>query len=243
MFRQTMPVLFSISKRVGRIALLGGFSVALQVTVHSNETLQLEKALPLEGYELLQPSGLVMASGSLYMVSCQHDDQVFKITPGTDKATFQEHVRITRPEDAAGLKFVWRGIANDEDGRLLLLSETAYRVMRLTKDGSGDWIGPSVLDAGTEAGLFGGDHSGPDGIASIGKNKILVGASRDPRGLITVDMRGKSVTLTSQKFAKKETVLKNDNIFAQLMDTTRYASLGEITNCLYRVGGQYRRSM
>ena len=33
------------------------------------------------------------------------------------------------------------------------------------------------------------------------------------------------------------------NIFAELMQTVRYASLGEITDLLYRVGGRYRRSM
>lgn len=41
----------------------------------------------------------------------------------------------------------------------------------------------------------------------------------------------------------KQAVLKGENIFAQLMHTTRHASLGEISQCLYRVGGQYRRSM
>ena len=33
------------------------------------------------------------------------------------------------------------------------------------------------------------------------------------------------------------------NAFAALMQTVRHASLGEITDTLYRVGGKYRRSM
>lgn len=41
----------------------------------------------------------------------------------------------------------------------------------------------------------------------------------------------------------QEKVLNNQNIFAELLNTTRYASLGEITQALYAVGGQYRRSM
>ena len=43
--------------------------------------------------------------------------------------------------------------------------------------------------------------------------------------------------------ALAETVMKGDNIFAELMHTVRHASLGEITETLYRVGGKYRRSM
>jgi isobutyryl-CoA mutase len=37
--------------------------------------------------------------------------------------------------------------------------------------------------------------------------------------------------------------LSGENIFAELMDTVRVASLGQITDTLYRVGGKYRRSM
>ena len=41
----------------------------------------------------------------------------------------------------------------------------------------------------------------------------------------------------------QETVLKNGNVFEELLYTTRHASLGEITQALYAVGGQYRRAM
>jgi isobutyryl-CoA mutase len=35
----------------------------------------------------------------------------------------------------------------------------------------------------------------------------------------------------------------NENVFAQLMETTKTASLGQLSSALYQVGGQYRRSM
>jgi methylmalonyl-CoA mutase len=41
----------------------------------------------------------------------------------------------------------------------------------------------------------------------------------------------------------QKTVLSDDNIFAELMDTVRSCSLGQITRALYEVGGQYRRNM
>ena len=41
----------------------------------------------------------------------------------------------------------------------------------------------------------------------------------------------------------KNTILVGGNIFEELLNTTRYASLGEITETLYAVGGQYRRAM
>ncbi len=41
----------------------------------------------------------------------------------------------------------------------------------------------------------------------------------------------------------QEAALAGKNVFAELMDTVRYCSIGQITNALYEVGGQYRRSM
>jgi len=36
---------------------------------------------------------------------------------------------------------------------------------------------------------------------------------------------------------------KNENIFEKLMEAGKYASIGQITNTLFNVGGQYRRNM
>jgi methylmalonyl-CoA mutase len=37
--------------------------------------------------------------------------------------------------------------------------------------------------------------------------------------------------------------VKNENMFEQLMEAGKYCSLGQITNSLFEVGGQYRRNM
>jgi methylmalonyl-CoA mutase len=41
----------------------------------------------------------------------------------------------------------------------------------------------------------------------------------------------------------QEVAVQNGNLFDELMETVKYCSLGEITNALYEVGGQYRRNM
>ena len=41
----------------------------------------------------------------------------------------------------------------------------------------------------------------------------------------------------------KQAAINNGNLFAALMETVKYCSLGEITHALYEVGGQYRRNM
>jgi isobutyryl-CoA mutase len=41
----------------------------------------------------------------------------------------------------------------------------------------------------------------------------------------------------------KRVVIEDGNVFAELMQTVRVCSLGQITTALFEVGGQYRRSM
>ena len=41
----------------------------------------------------------------------------------------------------------------------------------------------------------------------------------------------------------QQAVIENKNVFAVLMDAVRVCSLGQITNALFEVGGQYRRNM
>ena len=41
----------------------------------------------------------------------------------------------------------------------------------------------------------------------------------------------------------KAVALSGENIFAELMNTVRVASLGQISQALYSVGGEYRRNL
>jgi methylmalonyl-CoA mutase len=41
----------------------------------------------------------------------------------------------------------------------------------------------------------------------------------------------------------KQAAINGENIFAELIECVKYASLGQITHALYEVGGQYRRNM
>ncbi len=49
---------------------------------------------------------------------------------------------------------------------------------------------------------------------------------------------------TSEALQKlKLAAINNENLFAELMESVKYCSLGQITHALYEVGGQYRRNM
>ncbi len=49
---------------------------------------------------------------------------------------------------------------------------------------------------------------------------------------------GKKVTHDLQQAA-----IKNENMFAVLMEACKYCSLGQLTEAMFEVGGQYRRNM
>jgi methylmalonyl-CoA mutase len=58
------------------------------------------------------------------------------------------------------------------------------------------------------------------------------------------NFKKKHASEKNQKLKKlKEIALSDGNIFEELLETVKYASLGEITSVLYEVGGRYRRNM
>ena len=58
------------------------------------------------------------------------------------------------------------------------------------------------------------------------------------------DFQGRNADKAPEALARLQKVaLSGDNIFAELMETVKTCSLGQITGALYDVGGQYRRNM
>ena len=49
--------------------------------------------------------------------------------------------------------------------------------------------------------------------------------------------------VNEQLKAIQDAAIKNENLFAHLMEATKVCSLGQITAALFEVGGQYRRNM
>lgn len=175
-----------------------GMALALAVgTAFADQKLELDKALPLDGPALVQPSGLAWDGKRLLMVCAVHDDDIYAIEPQADKAAFKEAIRISFPKDAKGLKMAWRGISADKNGDLYLASSQACRIMKVEKNGDADWEGPSLLEAGSEKGLFAGENSGIEGVVPAGKGKFMIAASREPRGILDLDLSGKGPVITA----------------------------------------------
>ena len=72
-------------------------------------------------------------------------------------------------------------------------------------------------------------------------------ASKDEK-----DMQIRNLQLFQEQHAKdyttaikrlQDVAVSNGNIFEELMETVKVASLGQITKALYEVGGQFRRNM
>jgi isobutyryl-CoA mutase len=58
------------------------------------------------------------------------------------------------------------------------------------------------------------------------------------------DFHKRNANASNAAIAKlKQTAMSGGNVFAELMETVKVASLGHITDALFEVGGQYRRSM
>jgi methylmalonyl-CoA mutase len=87
----------------------------------------------------------------------------------------------------------------------------------------------------------------PNGTGNTPENIDLIRSTTEEKETQLRNLRGfqdAHADTAPEALERLRTVaLEGGNIFAELMNTVRHASLGQITNTLYEVGGQYRRAM
>ena len=148
-----------------------------------------------------------------------------ELTDLVEEAVLMEFDRITERGGVLGAMetMYQRGKIQDESlhyetlkhtGELPLIGVNTF----LSKEGSPTIIPKEVIRA-TEA-------EKEDQIKTL---QILHQSSKAHSGKILKDLQ--------------QVAISNGNIFDQLMEASKYCSLGQITNALYEVGGQYRRNM
>jgi uncharacterized protein YjiK len=151
--------------------------------------LVLERALPVAAEAHFQPSGLYLSRGHLLTVSDKHDEAVFELD-------LQSEVAVARPfltfEPPAGKALDLEGLTGNDDGSLLLASESQLRLLVVSPSGRAQWSAPSLEEAGRKAGLFQKSNAGLEGVARIG-NQLVLAAEREPRGLLEADEKGGNV--------------------------------------------------
>lgn len=149
--------------------------------------LELLAALPIDGLENAQPSGLTVAGGVMFAVSDKHDHAIFRIDIRGDNARMEPFITFNAPWSGTWAKRLdFEGLAY-ADGSFYLVSESCLRVLHVSENGGGlEWITPNVGDAASEAGLFGVENARLEGLAILSPRRFLLAAERGPRGLIEV---------------------------------------------------------
>ncbi|TGK33738.1 methylmalonyl-CoA mutase [Leptospira gomenensis] len=85
-----------------------------------------------------------------------------------------------------------------------------------------------------------------EGSPTIVPEEVIRSTDEEKRNQIGAlrEFQKRNETKIGTSLEKLKTVsLKNGNIFQELMESAKVASLGQMTHALYEVGGQYRRSM
>jgi isobutyryl-CoA mutase len=86
----------------------------------------------------------------------------------------------------------------------------------------------------------------PEGSPTILPKEVIRSTEEEKQAQVrTVEsLKQKNPMVAAQKLKQLQAIcLEGGNIFAELMETTKHCTLGQITNALYEVGGQYRRNM
>ena len=85
-----------------------------------------------------------------------------------------------------------------------------------------------------------------DGSPTVIPEEVIRATEEEKQDQIrTLEQLHANKSSVSQAALKRlqEKSIKNENIFEELLEAVKVCSLGQITNALYEVGGQYRRNM
>lgn len=169
------------------------------------------KVLPVEGLENNQPSGLTIFDNTLFVVSDKHDDTIFRIQLMEDKAVLVPHVQFKLSEPVTEEVLDFEGITCDEEGNFYIVSETAFRILKVSADGEKtSWLTPSLRSDGEKVGLFQTRGAYLEGITLVDKGQFVVCAERQPSGIIEVDTNTTPVKVRAFKYDTTKAKLPKD---------------------------------
>jgi hypothetical protein len=150
-------------------------------------------ALPIQVDGKFEPSGLLLHQGHLLTVSDKHDATIFELELGATEVHVRPFLEFVPPADEPA-PLDYEGLAADADGALLLVSESRFRVLRVSPEqpspgtaassARASWLTPSLQVTGQAAGCFGVPNANLEGITQLPGAGLLLAAERDPRGLL-----------------------------------------------------------
>ena len=159
------------------------------------------KVLPVEGPENNQPSGLTIFNNTLFTVSDKHDGTIFRVQLMDDTAVLVPHVQFEPSELVTEKALDLEGITCDSKGNFYIISESTFRILRVSADGKEvSWISPNLRSYGEAAGLFQTRGAYLEGITFVDENQFVVCAERQPRGIIEVNTNTTPPTITTFKY-------------------------------------------
>ncbi|KAA3618592.1 MAG: hypothetical protein DWQ05_06435 [Calditrichaeota bacterium] len=152
--------------------------------------LELVAAVAIDYSEPVEPSGLIMRNDSLFTVSDDHDHTIFYLDVDLENKTGRliPFIKFEAPE-LDGIDFLdFEGITVDPAGNFYLVSEQAFRILKISAGGQiVEWITPNLKPFGEKAGLFQRRNANFEALTRIEGNQFVLCAERQPRGMIRLD--------------------------------------------------------
>ncbi len=172
------------------LSLLFGLSSCSLITKKSH-SLTLIKAYEVNTQGFLEPSGLTEWNGKFYTVS-DKQDSIYQLE---FKQNSIDLIPIISIKNNRNSKLDFEGITHDENN-FYLVSEMYSQIMKVSQDGkTQEWLprGDLLKSAAVKAGLFQRHNAYFESLCYLGSNQLLLGAEREPRGFVEVDMQSNQI--------------------------------------------------
>lgn len=176
-----------IPLRCGLLGLGPLLSMALSGADEAPE-LPLMRAWPIEHPARLDPSGIGLRDGLVYVVSDKIDDTIFRLEFNGEVATAVPAVTFAPPVPIPEVgRLDLEALAVAPNGDFLVASEWGFAAAQVPRDGGqARWVTPNIKAWGASAGLFATPDRYLEGMALLSPNHYLFVAELMPRGLVEV---------------------------------------------------------
>ncbi len=164
--------------------------------------LKLHAAMAIDVPEQVEPSGLTMRNDSLFTISDDHDHTIFYVAFDTTQksAVLKPFLEFTAPVLPAVNHLDFEGITVDPAGNFYLVSEEAFRILKVSAGGqSAEWVTPDLQPFGAQVGLFKKNNANFEGLSITDDKNFTLCAEREPRGIMQLNLADLPQSITAIK--------------------------------------------
>lgn len=160
---------------------------ALFYNISNAKELKLADYYFIDSNDAIEPSGLSVNNGKIYLVSDSSDKKIYSLKFNGKTCTAAAEIEFELPKKKEKSKLNFEGITSDKDGKLYVIGEKSLSVVIINKKGEAKETKSFKKEAKQEE-MFKKKNEGPEGICVTDSGEFIIASQNDYGKLMTANI-------------------------------------------------------